>query len=116
MQHLDKLKNLVVMAIADGSLGEHELALLSDRCGQLGMTEDELREAVSYALSEDASIRLPKDPTEQDELLSDLLRMMAADGQLSEAEKRLFATAAALMGFGRDKIDQLIDRLGHVQE
>lgn len=41
----------------------------------------------------------------------DLIRMMAADGQLNESEKRLFALAAAKMNFSEDKLNQLIDRL-----
>ena len=44
-------------------------------------------------------------------MMSDLIRIMAADGKLSEVDKRLFALAAAKMGLERDEIDGLIDRL-----
>jgi uncharacterized tellurite resistance protein B-like protein len=40
-----------------------------------------------------------------------MIRMMAADGQLAESEKRLFAFSAAKMGFPKDRLDALIDRL-----
>jgi uncharacterized tellurite resistance protein B-like protein len=36
---------------------------------------------------------------------------MAADGQLSEVEKRLFALAAAKMNVDREELDHLIDEL-----
>jgi uncharacterized tellurite resistance protein B-like protein len=36
---------------------------------------------------------------------------MAADGQLSEVEKRLFALAAAKMNVDREELDRLIDEL-----
>jgi hypothetical protein len=36
---------------------------------------------------------------------------MAADGKLSELEKRLFALAAAKMHVDRKELDELIDKL-----
>ncbi len=99
------------MALADGSLGVDELALLVERCAELGLDEVELRGAIQFALSDSASLCLPSDPGDQEALLVDLLRMMAADGQLNETEKRLFALAAAKMNYGAEQINQLIDRL-----
>ena len=111
MEKLDLLKNLVLMSASDGSLSEEEIALLFDRCGQLGLNEDDLEKAISFALSKNASLVLPTDPQEQEEVLEDLIRMMAADGKLTESEKRLFALSAAKMGFPNDQLDSLIDRL-----
>ena len=111
MHQLDQLKNLVIMASADGALTEREIALLVDRCAELGLGELELEKAVSFALSEDASLKLPTVHAEKIEMLTDLIRIMAADGKLSEMEKRLFAIAAAKMNIDRDEIEKLIDRL-----
>ena len=58
-----------------------------------------------------ASLKLPTEKGEQIEMLSDLVRIMAADGKLSEVEKRLFALAAAKMGIERVELDQMIDKL-----
>lgn len=111
MQQLDHLKNLVVMASADGSLTEQEIALLIDRCAELGLAEEDLEAAISFAMSGNAKLKFPVDRLEQDQMLSDLIRMMAADGKLSEVEKRLFALAAAKMGVERTELDKIIDRL-----
>ncbi len=111
MRHLDHLKNLVIMASADGALSEREIALLVDRCGDLGLEESDLGRAVQFALSDEASLKLPSDRQEQLALLADLIRIMAADGQLNEVEKRLFALAAAKMNVDREELDHLIDRL-----
>ena len=99
------------MASADGSLSEREIALLVDRCGEMGLDEADLGKAVSYALSEAAALKLPTGRKEQIAMLSDLVRVMAADGNLSEVEKRLFALAAAKMGIERLELDDLIDKL-----
>ena len=101
MKHLDHLKNLVIMAAADGSLTEHEIALLVDRCSTLGLAEEDLEKAIAFALSGEAKLKFP----------ADMMRMMAADGKLSEIEKRLFALAAAKMGVSKTDLDALIDKL-----
>lgn len=106
-----RLRNLMVMALADGSLGEREVQLVTDRCAEMGLGEHELRDAIRYALEESSSIQLPEDPCEAESLLGDLLKMMAADGVLEESEKRLFAICAAKLGFGSHEIDALVSRL-----
>ena len=111
MKHLDYLKNLVIMASADGSLTEREIAWLIDRCGELGLGEADLGEAMEFAISDAATLKLPKDRTEQMNLLGDLIRIMAADGELDEIEKRLFALAAAKMNVNQKELDDLITKL-----
>ena len=103
------LRNLVVMAFADGSLGEREVNLVADRCTELRLDEYDLRKAVEYGLADDAALELPKDPEDRKELMRDLVRMMAADGRLEESEKRLFALAAAKMSMTAAFVEQLID-------
>jgi uncharacterized tellurite resistance protein B-like protein len=111
MEQLDHLKNLVVMASAEGSLSEQEIALLIDRCSELGLREEDLESAISFAMSSSAKLTFPVDRLKQNQMLSDLIRMMAADGKLSEVEKRLFALAAAKMGIEKTALDTIIDRL-----
>lgn len=105
------LRNLLVMALADGALSEREVNFVTDRCAELGLGEKELRDALRYALEDNAALALPKDTQAQELLLTDLVRMMAADGSLAESEKRLFALAAAKLGFDNEKLDSLFNRL-----
>ena len=111
MNRMDQLKNLVIMAAADGRLSQAEIALLIDPCAELGLKETDLESAIDYALCEKPALKLPPTKEEKEELLSDLLRTMAADGQLREVEKRLFAVAAAKMSVSAADIEALIDRL-----
>lgn len=111
MQRLDHLKNLVIMAAADGALTEQEIALMIDRCSDLGLAEEDLEKAIDFALGGQAKLQFPVDRLEQNQMLTDLIRMMAADGKLTEVEKRLFALAAAKMGIEKEELDGLIDRL-----
>lgn len=99
------------MSAADGSLSENEIALLVDRCHELGLTEEHLEKAIAFALSRKSTMALPTNQDEQESVLEDLIRMMAADGQLAESEKRLFALAAAKMRFPEPRLNALIERL-----
>lgn len=108
-QRQQQLRNLVVMALADGSIGEREVNLVADRCQELGLGEGDLQKAIEFGLGDDAALELPADLEGRQELMQDLIRMMAADGRLDESEKRLFALAAVKMNMSKDDLDQLID-------
>ncbi len=102
------LKNLVVMALADGSIGEREVNLVADRCAELGLDEYDLQKAIEHGLADDAAFDLPTELEERKALLSDLIRMMAADGHLAEAEKRLFALAAVKMDLTDTDVNEIL--------
>ena len=104
-----QLRNLMVMAFADGSLGEREVNLVADRCAELGLDEYDLKKAVEFGLGDNAALELPESEVDREELLRDMIRMMAADGKLEEGEKRLFALAAAKMSVSAAKVEKLID-------
>ncbi len=110
-KRMRQLRNLVVMAMADGSLGEREVSLVADRCSELGLGEAELSHAIRFGLGDDAALELPTDSGERDALMVDLIRMMAADGKLDESEKRLFALAAAKMELSTERLNRLIDEI-----
>jgi len=105
------LRNLVVMAFVDGTLGEREVNLVAERCAILNLDADELQQAVEYGLSDDASLEIPASQSQREELLKDLIRMMAADGKLDESEKQLFALAAARMSMSATDVERLIDEM-----
>lgn len=103
------LRNLVVMAMADGSIGEREVNLVADRCHELGLTALDLQNAIEFGLSDDAALELPASQSAREELMRDLIRMMAADGVLDEGEKRLFALAAVKMDMDSSELNRLIE-------
>ncbi|TWU19409.1 TerB family tellurite resistance protein [Allorhodopirellula heiligendammensis] len=102
------LRNIVVMALADGSIGQREVEWVADRCVALGLGQDDLQSALAYGLGDDAALELPADEASREALLADLISMMAADGHLAESEKRLFALAAARMNIVGERLDQII--------
>jgi uncharacterized tellurite resistance protein B-like protein len=111
MNQLKKFKNLLVMAMADGGISEREIKFLSERRERWGLSDSQFAEAVQFALNNPGQLEIPQRRSERIEMLQDLIRTMAADGQLSEVEKRVFATAAAVMEISSDDVNRLIDDL-----
>ncbi|MGB1817321.1 MAG: TerB family tellurite resistance protein [Rubripirellula sp.] len=99
------LRNLVLMAFADGSLSEREVNLVADRCVELGLDDY----AIKSGLADGARLEVPEEASEREALLKDLVRIMAADGRMDEGEKRLFALAAAKMSMSASDVERLID-------
>ncbi|HND51373.1 MAG TPA: hypothetical protein PLV92_03215 [Pirellulaceae bacterium] len=111
VDRFEKFKNLLTMAAADGKLTEREIEFLSHRALQWGLTDHQFTEAVDSALRHQGEVSIPRSKAERLELLRDMIRMMAADGQLADVEKQLFATVAAVMKMRADDLDQMIDEL-----
>lgn len=109
MNRLEQLTNLLVMAVADGSLAEREFKFLLSRSVRWGISEQEFSRAIEYACSPKAALKIPADKEERVGLLRDLIRIMGADGTLSDVEKQLFSVAAARMNLSHDELNAIID-------
>ncbi len=107
----EKLRNLLLMDAADGSLTEREIAFLTDRCKQWDIPEDVFAEAIRYAISDSTELVIPDSHEDRVDMLKELLQMMAADGALAEVEKQLFATAAVAMNISDEELKDIIDSM-----
>jgi uncharacterized tellurite resistance protein B-like protein len=110
MERRELVRNLMLMAAADGQMTQRELELLADRCDLWGIDQDDFSEIIAEALADPSQLTIPSSRSAREELLSELLHMMAADGKLSDAEKNLFAIFAVAMDLSQDEIQQIIDR------
>ncbi len=107
----DVFLNLLIMAAADGRIAESELRLLAHRAAEWGITDEQFEDAIEKAASGRAELTVPNDPEDRTLLLKELVRMMAADGQLSDSEKELFAVFSSAIGIGDDELNRLIDEV-----
>jgi uncharacterized tellurite resistance protein B-like protein len=113
MKRLEMIKNLLVMAFADQRMTEEEVQFLTARCQRWGLSESEFASAIEYALAHAGEITIPQKKSQRLELLAELMGVMAADGQLVEAERVLFAHASAAMEISDDELNELITKLTH---
>jgi uncharacterized tellurite resistance protein B-like protein len=109
MKTLEFFKDLMVMAASDGRLMEEEMAFLAQRAHRWGITDAQFTETVQYALSPEAVISIPATKGERHQLLREMVRTMAADGELADIEKNLFAVAAATMKISDAELNEIFD-------
>ncbi|MFO0820094.1 MAG: hypothetical protein U1A77_19245 [Pirellulales bacterium] len=108
MDRLHRFVNLLSVATADGSLSEREVKFLSQRAREWGLSDHQFAIAVNRSLEHPGEFEIPRRRSEREELLRDMLSIMAADGRLQDVEKQLFAIVAAHMKFSAAEIDSII--------
>ena len=111
MTRNELFKNLMVMAAADGKLTEEEVTFLAQRSARWGITDSEFGEALKYAISPEAHISIPRNKGECFQLLKEMVRMMAVDGDLADIERNLFAVTAATMQLSDDELNKIFDEV-----
>ena len=71
-------KDLLVLAMADGKLGEEEKQTLSKICPDLNLTEERIAELI-VSRCDSESYSFAKTPKQKEEYLVKMIRMMGAD-------------------------------------
>lgn len=111
MESKEAFRNLLIMAAIDGRMTVSELRLLSHRAMEWGIDDDDFEAALEEAQRGDSELALPLNPRQALAMLRDMLRVMAADGQVAETEKNLFAIASSAMGVQPRDVDRLINEV-----
>ena len=110
MTNIEKLRFMLTMASADGSIASQELQLFAHRAMEWGISDDEFEDILDQAVKK--TTPLPDIPTDTETrfgLLRELVHMMAADGQMHRTERQLFAVIAAQMNVSESELNSIID-------
>ena len=102
-------QNLVYFAAADGKFTEEELEFLALRAEDWQIPSDEFETALTGVLEGSMDLRLPESRQDRVTLLSEMIRLMAADGELAEIEKQLCAAASAKMEFTDTEFQEILE-------
>jgi uncharacterized tellurite resistance protein B-like protein len=105
--------SLVNLAAADHKFTDEEVEYLAARAGHWGISSVQFDEAISRIATGLVRIELPNSAAERRHLLEEMIRLMAADGELAPVEKRLCAMASAKMGFSTAEFIAIVDGLLH---
>ena len=108
MPKLELFNNLVLLASADGKLTQEEVAYLVQKAENWDISPDDVESALVGASTGEGEITIPEDQQERVEMITEMIRLMAADGHLAEIEKRLCATASAAMDFSTVEFDGIL--------
>ena len=109
MENIDLLRNLMIMAFADGILSEPELEFLQERRRQWGVSIKDFNLALEQAGTDNAKLELPEEHSQRCDMLSDFVAMMAADGECAELEMQLIAIAAVRLDVSDAELSEILD-------
>jgi len=111
MDRLELFTNLVAMAGADGRLTRQEIEFLVRRAERWGIAAEEA-ESVLVGLAEgEMDLTIPEAHSERVELMQEMIRLMAVDGELTSEEKRFCAVAAGVMEFTSLEFERILEAL-----
>ena len=105
-QRLGQLKNLVMLAAADGHLTDSEMAVLLAVASRENLTPEEFNKVIDDPDS--VSIQLPEDEETKLAYLRDMVAMMMIDGELDEHELAICKLYAMALGFRSSIVDGMI--------
>lgn len=100
-------KDLLVLAMADGKVGEEEKQTLSKICSDLDLTEERIAELI-VSRSDSESYSFAKTPKQKEDYLVKMIRMMGADGESATEEIFLLEMIASKLGFSRMHLTSLV--------
>ena len=103
---LGQLKNLVMLAAADGKVTDSELAVLLAVASRENITPDEFNRVIEDPDS--ITIDLPEDEDTKLAYLRDMVALMMVDGELDEQELAICKVYAMALGYRSSIVDGMI--------
>ncbi len=111
MEKVELFHNLVNMAAVDSKFTDEEIEFLVDRANRWNIPNDEFETAMAGISTGEIQVNIPEDHDKRVQLLKELLRLMAVDGEMSESEKRLCANVSGRMDFTSQQFSQILDEV-----
>ena len=105
-QRLGQLKNLVMLAAADGHLTDSEMAVLLAVASRENISPDDFNRVIEDPDS--VTIDLPEDEDTKLAYLRDMVAMMMIDGELNEQEMAICKLYAMALGYRGSIVDGMI--------
>lgn len=105
-QRLGQLKNLVMLAAADGHLTDSEMAVVLAVASRENITPEEFDQVVDNPDS--VTIALPEDEDTKLAYLRDMVALMMIDGELEEQEMAICKIYAMALGYRGSIVDGMI--------
>ena len=104
---LGQIKNLVMLAAADGRVTDSELAVLLAVASRENISPDEFNRVMEDPDS--VTINLPEDEDTKLAYLRDMVALMMIDGELEEQELAICKIYAMALGYRSSIVDGMID-------
>lgn len=105
-KQLGQIKNLIMLALADGTADEKELALIAAVASRENLTEEQLNNLIENP--DTVHVELPEDEDSKKRYLTDMVALMMADGVMDDNEMAMCKLYAITLGFDSSIVESLI--------
>jgi len=111
MDKLELFTNLVNMAAVDQKFTDAEVRFLVERANRWGIPDDEIEVALTGIKEAGIQINIPVEHENRVHLLKELIRLMAVDGEMAEAERELCARVSGQMDFTSGQFKEIVEQV-----
>ena len=115
---LGQVKNLIMLALADGKATESELALIAAIASREHLTQEELDNLIDNP--DTVKIELPDDEATKLRYLEDMVKLMMIDGDLDDQEMAMCKIYAIALGYEPTSVETILlditDRFKDIDE
>ncbi len=111
MNQLELFHNLVNLAAADKKFTAEEIKFLVDRAERWGIHNDEFETAMAGISTGELQVNIPERHEDRVEMMKEMLRLVAVDGELADLEKRICAQASGKMDFTSQQFNEILDQV-----
>lgn len=105
-KRLGQVKNLIMLALADGKATESELALIAAIASREELTQEELDNLIDHP--DQVQIELPEDDGEKLRYIEDMVALMMIDGDLDDNELAMCKVYAIALGYESSIVEKMI--------
>jgi uncharacterized tellurite resistance protein B-like protein len=109
MDRIELFHSLVNLAASDGKFTEHEIQFLAERAEEWHIPRGEFETALAGLSQGEVELNIPADYADRVEMMKEMLRLIASDGQLAEIEKRICSVVAGKMDFSSAEFERILD-------
>lgn len=103
---LGQVKNLIMLALADGKALDSELALIAAVASREQLTQQELDSLIDHP--DTVKIELPSDEETRQRYLTDMVALMTIDGDMNDNELAMCKLYAISLGYDTSKVENMV--------
>lgn len=106
VKQLGQIKNLIMVALADGKATKDELMLIAAIASRENITQEQLNELLENP--DMVKITLPEDEETKMRYLTDMVALMTIDGVMDDNELAMCKLYAIALGYDSSKVENIV--------
>ncbi len=103
---MGQVKNLIMLALADGKATESELALIASIASREELTQEQLDHLIDHP--DTVHIELPENDEQKLQYIQDMVALMMIDGDLDDNELAMCKIYAIMLGYESSIVEKMV--------